>query len=132
PDRVLCAGGERLHLGPAHASSIDAAAYALLIDAVGATAWVAGRALDLRRKPQLLELLLLLAERPLEVVPAEAIYARLWGPGFHPLRHRARVTMAVTRLRRLVGPVVGTVASEGYRLVCRGPLGTIVSAAAGR
>ncbi len=108
-------------LTPGLLEELDGERYGLFIDLVRRRVKVARRTIDLSRRGSLLDLVRVLAERPGVRVPVERLTRETWGVDYHPMRHHSRVTMAVSRLRSLIGPKLLEGGPDGYRLTDADP-----------
>jgi hypothetical protein len=109
------ADGQRL-LTSSLLAGIDPARHTLFIDFVSRRVRVGARTIDLARRGALLDVLRALAARPGEILSVEALTRAVWQMEYHPLRHHSRVTMAMSRLRALLGQDAVAGGTEGYRL----------------
>jgi hypothetical protein len=105
--------------------------YVLVVDVPHRRVKVRRRWVDLARRGALLDLARVLAERPGELVPVDRLTRDTWNVEYHPLRHHSRVTMAISRLRKLVGVATIEGGPEGYRFVVGGPWAVVCSLADG-
>lgn len=119
--------GERC-LVARQAALLDERRFELLVDLRRGTVRCGRRVADLSRRASLLELMNALASPPGQPVAIEVLAKRTWGVDYHPLRHRGRVAMALSRLRRLVGEDAIVSAPEGYLLRVTGPWAVVAPA----
>jgi DNA-binding winged helix-turn-helix (wHTH) protein len=106
----------RYFLGAGHLAGVDRSTHHLFVDLVTRRVRVGHRTVDLGRRRTLIELLRSLSEHPGQVVSADKLTRAVWQLDYHPLRHHGRITMAVSRLRQLLGAGVVEADGEGYRL----------------
>ena len=95
---------------------LDRSPFDLIVDVPRGVLVARDWSLDLARRRTLLSLLAVLLASPNHVLPADMLVERAWGEAYHPVRYHSRLTMAVTRLRRLLAgrlELEGT--REGYR-----------------
>ncbi|MBI5480754.1 MAG: hypothetical protein HY906_17985, partial [Deltaproteobacteria bacterium] len=100
-----------------HERELDPRRYELLVDLVGRQAKVGRRWVDFSGRKSVFAMLAALAARPGTSVPIADLARAAWQVEYHPLRHYARVTMAISRLRSALGPTVIDGGKEGYVLV---------------
>ncbi|MGZ3443290.1 MAG: winged helix-turn-helix domain-containing protein, partial [Polyangia bacterium] len=91
--------------------------YQLFIDFVARRVRVGKKTVDLGRRGALLDLLRALADHPGHTIAVEQLTRAVWQVDYHPLRHHSRVTMAISRLRALLGAAAIEGGTDGYRLV---------------
>ena len=77
---------------------------------------VGARTIDRARRGALLDVLRALAARPGHLVSVEDLTRTVWQVEYHPLRHPSRVTMAMSRLRALLGQDAIAGGADGHRL----------------
>jgi len=92
----------------------------LVIDLPGGTARAGRKRAALGKRPALIDLLRALSRSPGTTVTVDQLVADAWGVAYHPVRHHSRVTMAISRLRTLLGKTAVTGGREGYALATDG------------
>src|SRR5262249_53945606 len=83
------------------------------------------RRADLSGREALLGVMRALAESPGALVPTGVLIERAWGVTYHPLRHHSRVTMAISRLRKLLGAKAIAGNRDGYEIRVTAPWAVI-------
>jgi DNA-binding response OmpR family regulator len=113
---LRCEAGQRW-LSAGLLGELDQGRFAFVLDLVRGVVRLGHRVLDLRRRAMQLKLLRCLAESPGVTVTAERIAARVWNAPYHPIRHHSRLTVAIARLRGLLGQEIVQAVPEGYTLI---------------
>jgi len=119
PHQLTLAAGT-FHLTDEQLAHLDAGTFVLVVDAGQRSVRLGARTVDFARNGTLFDLVHALARPPGTLVATDVLVQRVWGIDHHPLRHHSRVTMAVTRLRRLIGAELLEGTPAGYRLVAAG------------
>ncbi|HJZ87850.1 MAG TPA: AAA family ATPase [Polyangia bacterium] len=118
---VRDATGVRGLLAPTQLGEWDLSRYATTIDLVRRRVRLRRRIIDLTRRGSLIDLMRALAREPGALVSTAEVVRAVWNLEYHPLRHHSRITMAVLRLRHLLGPGIIEAQPEGYRLAVPAP-----------
>jgi hypothetical protein len=104
------------HLAVAQLDRIDRAPMRLIVDLFRQQIVVDGNLEDMRRRETLIPLVRALLVAPSMRLPPEDLVKQAWGFEYHPLNHRSRLSMAITRLRKLLGPDLFVSTRDGYAL----------------
>jgi len=87
---------------------------AIVVDLSGHVVYRGGELFELERGPTLLPLVRLFVENPGVAVSAERIATEALSVDYHPLRHRSRVSMAVGRVKKILGADGVQAVADGY------------------
>ncbi|HEY3358846.1 MAG TPA: hypothetical protein VGQ83_36695 [Polyangia bacterium] len=117
-------------LSPHQLEELDLRGCALVVDLARGRVRVGRRNLDLARQQTSARILGVLAGEPGALVPLGALVPAVWAEEYHPLHHASRVTVAMTRLRQLVGRDLIEAGGDSYRLVVAGAWAVIRAAPA--
>jgi hypothetical protein len=108
-------------LTEAQLARIDRGAARLIVDLLGQQIVVDGTLHDMRRRETLIPLVRALLLAPGTRLSPGELVQQAWGFEYHPLAHRSRLSMAMTRLRKLLGPDLFLGTRDSYALITPRP-----------